>query len=142
MIKTALDANALSSGAVGFQLPQSTTGQLVRDWQGGYYRLVISDHLFAEVERTLAKPYFRARLSPARISAFLQMLMVDATFVQLTETVVGVATYPEHDLVLATAASARADFLVTGDHDLLRLGTFRETVIVSPRDFLAMLPGL
>ncbi|MCC7369772.1 MAG: putative toxin-antitoxin system toxin component, PIN family [Chloroflexi bacterium] len=97
---------------------------------------------FAEVERTLAKPYFRARVSPARLLALLQMLKAEATFVEITETVVGVATHPEDDLVLATAASARADFLVTGDHDLLRLGEFRGTVIVSPRDYLAMLPGL
>jgi predicted nucleic acid-binding protein len=70
------------------------------------------------------------------------MLKVDATFAPLTETMVGVATHPKDDPVLATAASARADFLVTGDHDLLRLGSFRGTVIVSARDYLAMLPGL
>lgn len=142
MIEVVLDANALSSGAVGLRIPGNTPGQLIRVWQTGEFKLILSDHVFAEVERTLAKPYFRARLSPARIAGFLQMLASEATFVPLTETVVGVATHPEDDLVLATAASAQADFLVTGDHDLLRLGSFRRTMIVSPHVFLAMPPGL
>lgn len=134
-----IDANGLASATLTDMTPP---GQLIDLWREGWFELILSDHLFEEVERTLAKRYFRERLSPERIADFLKMLAAEATFVALTETVVGVATHPEDDLVLATAASAHADFLVTGDHDLLRLGSFRGTVIVRPRDFLAMLPGL
>jgi len=49
------------------------------------------------------------------------------------------ATHPEDDLILATAASARADYLVTGDRQLLALGTFEEIAIVTPRAFLDLL---
>jgi hypothetical protein len=31
--------------------------------------------------------------------------------------------------------SAKADYLVTGDEDLLELKSFRDTLIISPRDF-------
>ena len=134
-----MDANGLASASLTNTTPP---GRLIDLWKAGWFNLVLSEHLLAEVERTLAKPYFQARLSPARIAQFLQMLASDATFVPLTELVVGVATHPEDDLILATSVSAQADFLVAGDRDLLRLGSFREVVIVSPRDFLAMLPGL
>ncbi len=49
------------------------------------------------------------------------------------------ATHPEDDLVLATAVSAAADYLVTGDKQLQRLGGYHGVAIVSPRDFLALL---
>ena len=139
MSSAVIDANSLVSASLTDLTPP---GRLVSLWHEDQFELIMSEYLFAEVERTLAKPFFRSLLSSARIADFLQMLRVDATFVPLTETVVGVATHPEDDFVLATAASARADFLVTGDHDLLRLGAFRGTVIVSARDYLAMLPSL
>lgn len=41
--------------------------------------------------------------------------------------------------VLATAVSARVDYLATGDKQLLKLGQYQGVVILSPRDFLARL---
>lgn len=42
----------------------------------------------------------------------------------------------EDDLILATAASANADYLITGDRGLQQLGTYAGTKILSPRQFL------
>ena len=42
----------------------------------------------------------------------------------ITAHVQGVATHAEDDLVLATAESAQADYLITGDKKLQRLGTY------------------
>jgi predicted nucleic acid-binding protein len=39
--------------------------------------------------------------------------------------VVGVATHPEDDVILATAVSADVDYLVTGDVQLQRLRAYR-----------------
>jgi len=39
------------------------------------------------------------------------------------------------DYVLACAAEAKADFLVTGDDDLLTLASYGKTKIIRPRDF-------
>ena len=104
--------------------------------------MCLSEHLLAEVRRTLDKPYFRSRLTPARIDQFLRGLAEHAVIVLLTVTVVGVATHPEDDFVLATALSAEAEYLVTGDRQLLRLRSYEGVIIVSPREFLAMLAGL
>lgn len=41
--------------------------------------------------------------------------------------------------VLAAALSARADVIVSGDADLLTLGSFQSIRILAPRDALAML---
>ena len=42
---------------------------------------------------------------------------------------------PEDLPVLGTATSGRADYLVTGDGDLLTLGAFHGIGVVSPREF-------
>lgn len=103
---------------------------------------MLSEQLLAEVERTLDKAYFRARLTSSQVTQFLMMLNRQAIIVPLTATVVGVASHPEDDMVLATAISAEAELLVTGDRQLLRLGSYEGVIIVSPREFLAMLGGL
>jgi predicted nucleic acid-binding protein len=43
------------------------------------------------------------------------------------------------DLILATALSAQADYLVTGDSQLQGLGAYRGVAIISPREFLSRL---
>ena len=69
------------------------------------------------------------------------MLPAAATvaWLRLLQAKAGVATHPEDDLILSAAASANADYLVTGDAGLLGLTVFRETQIVSPRAFLDIL---
>lgn len=64
-----------------------------------------------------------------------------AALVTPADDVHGVAEDDEDDLVLATAVAANADYLVTGDKYLLRIGEFRGIPIVFPREFLdLMLP--
>jgi predicted nucleic acid-binding protein len=50
-----------------------------------------------------------------------------------------IATHPEDDVILATAVSAKADYLVTGDTKLQHIGMYRGVVILSPRRFLETL---
>ena len=49
---------------------------------------------------------------------------------------------PKDDMVVATAVAAKADYLVTGDEKLLRLGSFHGVRIVTPRAFLDVLARL
>jgi uncharacterized protein len=49
----------------------------------------------------------------------------------------GVCRDPDDDMVLECAVNAEAQFIVTGDNDILALGSFRGIRIVTPRTFLA-----
>ena len=59
--------------------------------------------MLAEVERTLARPYFARALSPERARRYLELLRREAAVIPITRTVSGVATHPEDDVVQATA---------------------------------------
>ena len=50
----------------------------------------------------------------------------------------GIATHPEDDVVLATAVSAKARYLVTGDAKLQDLRTYQDVTIFSARAFLTL----
>jgi predicted nucleic acid-binding protein len=73
------------------------------------------------------------------VAQVLALLRAEARVVPLSSVVRGVATHPEDDLILATATSGAADYLITGDSKLQQLGTFRSVTILSPRAFLERL---
>lgn len=133
MSRAVFDANVLASGVASAGGPP---GRLLNLWAIGVFELVVSEHILAEVRRTLRKPYFRARLLPEQSRMALDRLRRHAEIVEITFEVRGVATHPEDDLVLATAVSAGSAYLVSGDQGLLRLGAYEGVTIVRPRAFL------
>jgi len=137
------DANVLASGMTRLQThPDAAPAQFIHAWRANRFSLVLSDHLLAEVDHALAKPYFARRLSEADRASIRQLLNHQARLTTLTVVVSGVATHPEDDLVLATALSGHAQFVVTGDHGLLQLMQYRGLILLSVHEFLATLPGL
>ncbi len=99
----------------------------------------MSDHIVGKVGRTPDRPYFRRRLTDDDITDAMTLLHKQARRVTIIACVQGAATHPEDDLVLATAVSAGAPYLVTCDRQLLALGRFRGVTILSPVAFLAVL---
>ncbi len=139
MIKAVLDTNVLAPGVVGFSNSSSTPGQLLRLWQAGAFDLVVSDHILEELARTLSAPYFQRHVGPEELTRLKKLLGRRAIRTAITTRVRGIATHPEDDLVLAAAVSAKAEYLVTGDEKLQRVGGYRNVAILSPRAFLNVL---
>jgi putative PIN family toxin of toxin-antitoxin system len=139
VIVAVLDTNVLASGFIGEAKPDSTPGELVRRWRAKAFTLVVSEHILAELTDTFSNPYFIRRLSASAIADALDSLRIDALIQPITVNIAGVASHAEDDVVLATALSAGAPYLVTGDRRLLERGTHRGTHLLSPREFLAQL---
>ena len=140
MIRVVLDANVIISGAGRRKQPVSPPAQLIIRAIQGAFELIASSPLVDEVERTLDEPYFASRVdfeSREELLAFLR----ERSLNELAISVTGVASHPQDDLILATAASASAEFRVTGDKMLLKLGSYSGVSIVSPSGFLAILEG-
>ena len=100
-----------------------------------------SDAINTEVFRTLGRERVRRKypLGATELERLRRFLESDEILVPITVTVQGVASHPEDDLILATAVSAKADYLVTGDRQLLALGGYQGTQIVTPRVFATIL---
>jgi len=139
VIRAMLDTNVLASGIVGLAAGASPPAEVIRRWGRREFDLVLSDHVLDELDRTLRKPYFAARISPRQLDQVLWTLGHEAEVTPITVTVFGIATHPEDDLVLAAVASAEVDFLVTGDAQLQALGRFGGSAILSAGGFLEIL---
>jgi putative PIN family toxin of toxin-antitoxin system len=138
VISTVLDTNILASGTL---TAGSAPGQILNAWRDGHFALIISDHIRDELTRTLQKPYFQRHLTSRQISDFFELLDAEAIYTPITAQIHGVASHPEDDLTLATAVSAKADYLVTGDGFLLRqVGqSYQGVALVTPLEFLNIL---
>ena len=66
-----------------------------------------------------------------------------AELIQLADVIappaltVPVCRDPDDDKILALAWATKADFIISGDQDLLTLGAFRDIKIVNPAEVLA-----
>ena len=113
-----LDSNILLSGIVGLQIRRSAPGAVLRAWRDGAFNMAASDHILDEVRRGLAKPYFRRRVSPAEADLAVRAIRSMAIMVEPTADV-HASPDDADNLVIATAIAAGAQYLVTGDAELL-----------------------
>ena len=108
---------------------------------GDQFELVTSEYILSELEHTFQKPYFQKYAGVSKINAFMELLHDKAFVTPITVHIQGIATHPEDDVILATAVSAKADYLVTGDGPLLRKvgSVYKKVNLVTPNDFLKRL---
>lgn len=94
--------------------------------------IYISRHIYREIEAVLLNKFSFPASTVTIIKRFLDD-QVEQVDVQPLEK--PACRDPDDDLVLACAASARADCLITGDGDLLALEDFEGIMILRPADF-------
>jgi len=131
LIRAVLDANVLVAGFPNQANPSSRVLDL---WLEDRIELVISKHIYDEVARAWNKPYWSARFSPKDADDALQSLWAEVVpvFIEVT----GVATHWHDDIVIATALSGKADYLVTRDKELRGIGEYLGVKIRTPQEFL------
>jgi putative PIN family toxin of toxin-antitoxin system len=100
--------------------------------------------LIAELADVIARDKFhaalvRSRTNPARMLAELRRL---AEMVDPTNPPAPISRDPDDDIVLALAADAGADLIVSGDADLLILASHAGIPIVTPADALAIVTAV
>lgn len=134
MIRAVLDTNVLVS-ALLFTGPPS---HLVQAWQSGRLRPVLSAEILEEYLRVLAYPKFK--LTTAEIHGLIEedlLPFVDA--VRTNPVTVPSLRDPDDLKFIACAKAAQVRWLVSGDDDLLSLGTVGSIEIVSVNTFLTQL---
>lgn len=102
-----------------------------------HFDLILCPCMLEEIERILKKKF---KADSDEITATLTLIN-EATSLLVTpdSTVNGVCRDKDDNKILACARAAKADYLVSGDADLLVLESFEGTVILRPRDFEALM---
>jgi putative PIN family toxin of toxin-antitoxin system len=139
MPRAVLDSSVLISA---FLTPRGACADLLRAANGGAFVLQLSPEILVEVASKLSgKSKLRARYGygDEEIQAFCDDLAASAELVTDLPKGRFVPGDPK-DPIVATAAAAKADYLIAGDRrHLIPLGTYESIRIMQPRDFLDLL---
>ena len=108
--------------------------------RAGTIRIDISEAILAETIRVLRDKF---KWDGYMLQDARGKLLALGNCVYPTETLHVIGEDPDDDRILECAATAKSEFIVSEDKDLLRLGQFGNSPIVSIREFisLALTPG-
>lgn len=132
MIKVAVDTNVLISGFIWGGIPREIIDKFRFD---ASYILVFSPELIHEFRNKLLRKF---HLEATKIDQWIRELTQYAELV-IPEFTTKICRDPKDNMILDTGVSGDAEYIVTGDKDLLILGKFQKTTILSPKGFLQIL---
>lgn len=133
-LRVVLDTKVLLSGLA---YPGSLPGRIVAAWRHGSVEVVLLTFILEELRRVLPRLSARHGLSRREIDDLVDILSIQAEFVE-PEPITDEALRDDNDLpvlgtLLAGMRTGTLDYLITGDKDLLALaGTYP---ILTPAEF-------
>ena len=140
-LRVVLDTNVLVSGLA---YPASVPGRIITAWRHGSIEVLVSAYILDELRRALPGLAHRHGLSTAEIDDLVDVLSIQAELVEPLPTEDAELRDPDDGPVLgslvAALAMADADYLITGDKDLLQLAD--RYPIVDPATFWAKHGGV
>lgn len=135
-LRIVLDTNVLLSGLA---YPDSVPGKILAAWRHGSVEVLLSPYILDELRRVLPKLAHRHGLSSAEIDDLVDMLSIQAEVIEPAATneprLRDLNDRPVLGTLLMALQSNGADYLVTGDKDLLALAS--SYPIITPSDFWA-----
>mgnify|MGYP001562455824 CR=1 FL=1 len=134
-MRVAIDTNVFISTIIK---PENRVGMVVVRMRNGEYTLLYSQEMLEELTRVVTrdKIWKKYKLTDDTFNAFLNSIVEHGERVQVF-TVVDVCRDPDDNLLLSLALDGKADYIVSGDKDLLDLIQIQEIPIITPADFLA-----
>lgn len=140
-LRVVLDTNVLLSGIA---YPASVPGKVMAAWRHGSVEVLLSPYILDELRRVLPRLAHRHRLTPAEIDDLVDALSIQSEVVEplpgADPDLRDVDDQPVLGTLLAALETSGADYLITGDKDLLAMA--ERYPIVTPAQFWATHGGL
>lgn len=119
---------------------RGSPAEIVRLWVNGRFELIVSLGLLAELERVMAYPKIRSKVSAAEAASFLDLLTAGATNLNDPPISQALRTSDPGDDYLMALAQAAKSLLVSGDKHLLDMAD--DLPVYSPRACLKEIEAL
>ena len=136
-MRAVIDTNVLLSALLWGGTPRA----LLEHVRNGTVTLISSQALLAELARVLERPKFDVillRTYTPRAQSLAEVRQL-AEVIDPPPLVQPVCRDPDDDAVLALAIASQADLVISGDDDLLSLGSFEGIPILTPTQALQRL---
>jgi len=124
VLRAVVDTNVFVSGTI---LSRGNPFEILEAWRRGKFILTTSREIVAEVEAVLRRPniFRKYRLTEAQLTRLLNALEHEATVAAPSGIDPPASILPVDLKFLACAQAGSADYLVTGDQELLKLRAFQ-----------------
>lgn len=135
MLRVVLDTNVFISGILSQKGPP---GLILKAWQEQIFDLIVSKEILREIEQVFFYEKIKKRhgWNDKEIRAFVSSIPLFAIMTPGKEKAkVRLKDHADEKFLIASQ-EGKADFLVTGDKELLRLKNYQGTEILSPNDFV------
>jgi putative PIN family toxin of toxin-antitoxin system len=138
VLKAVLDTNVIVSGTI---MDTGIPFELLKAWREQKWNLITSPQILQEVQRVLTLPRIAQVYALTRqdITDLIWLFSHRATLVPEHLTIPRTARDPSDDHLLACAKQGEADYIVSGDQDLLTLTSYEGIPIVTPAAFAGIL---
>jgi putative PIN family toxin of toxin-antitoxin system len=130
-VKIILDVNIWVSAFISQKMLQHVQTLILQDG----IDIIACQELLEELRQTMQRPKFKKYLSSERILLAIELVEQSAIFIN-SQSIVQLCRDNKDDYLLALAKDAQADFLLTGDNDLLVLNPFEKTHIIKLSEYL------
>ena len=124
------DTNVLISGL----LTDNSVPQKIFDYAQTKAILLISEETFQELAEVLTQSKFDRYITLEKRAKFLNLLNLKAEMIEI-KTKVNLCRDPKDNKFLELAVNGKANYLISGDQDLLILNPFQKISILSPQAF-------
>ncbi len=126
------DTNVLVAAII----TEGVCSKLLRRSRMGEFSLISCPFILNEFNRILAK---KLHLSDEEISSVMQLISEPISqVIEHKIKITGICRDTDDDNIIVCAVAAKADYLVTGDSELLEIREYQGVKIVTPRDFEAL----
>jgi putative PIN family toxin of toxin-antitoxin system len=98
------------------------------------FSLLYSEALLTEISGVLARPKFSKYITATQITQLVELIVLRGEKIDVSSAV-ALSRDVQDDFLLSLCKDGKADYLLTGDNDLLVLNPFEDTKIMRLADF-------
>lgn len=140
MLRVVIDTNQFVSAVIS---RHGASAQIIDAWRRHAFLLICSQEILDEITAVFNYPCITKKynLLPEDIQGVISLIEHEAIMVAHSPPVNVIKEDPDDNKFLACALAARADYIISGDNHLLKLGLYKNTVILKPNDFFKILGG-
>ncbi len=118
--------------------PQGKTGAVLQALKDKRFTMIYSTDILVEIIDVLGRDKFRSKyhISPDDIAALIDLIRLRGELV-IPSKKLTVCRDPKDDIFLEAALEGKAEYIVSGDFDLLDMKSFENIPILRVAEFLA-----
>jgi putative PIN family toxin of toxin-antitoxin system len=133
-MRLVIDTNIFISAFYWGGTPQKIIDRVIE----GTDKLFISENILNEIAAVMARPKFKSSFEI--IEKYIHSIKKFSRTISVTGNIKGVCRDKDDDDKIECALLSSANYLITGDIDLLTLGNYKNIKIITGKEYLKLHP--